>query len=55
MIVGSRGYGPYRAVLLGSVSGRLVREAACPVLVVPRGVTTPLEEIFPETSGTPTA
>jgi len=46
MITGSRGYGPHRAVLLGSVSGRLVREAACPVLVVPRGIETPLEDLF---------
>lgn len=45
-VVGSRGYGPHRAVLLGSVSGRLVRDAACPVLVVPRGVTAPLEDLF---------
>jgi len=36
-IVGSRGYGPLRSVLLGSVSAQLVREAACPVMVVPRG------------------
>ena len=46
MVVGSRGYGPHRAVLLGSVSGRLVRDAACPVVVVPRGIETPLEEIL---------
>jgi nucleotide-binding universal stress UspA family protein len=46
MIVGSRGYGPHRAVLLGSVSGRLVRDASCPVLVVPRGIETPLEDLF---------
>ena len=46
MVIGSRGYGPLRAVLLGSVSGRLVREAACPVIVVPRGVEKPLEELF---------
>ena len=46
-VVGSRGYGPHRAVLLGSVSGRLVRDAACPVLVVPRGVAAPLEDLFP--------
>jgi nucleotide-binding universal stress UspA family protein len=52
VVVGSRGYGPHRAVLLGSVSGRLVRESACPVLVVPRGIEAPLEELFrtvPET------
>jgi nucleotide-binding universal stress UspA family protein len=52
VVVGSRGYGPYRAVLLGSVSGRLVREAACPVIVVPRGIEAPLEELFGAASGT---
>jgi nucleotide-binding universal stress UspA family protein len=42
LVLGSRGYGPVRRVLLGSVSGELVRGAACPVLVVPRpGVRTP--------------
>ncbi len=51
MVVGSRGYGPHRAVLLGSVSGRLVRDSACPVIVVPRGVEAPLEELFPASSG----
>jgi nucleotide-binding universal stress UspA family protein len=51
-VVGSRGYGPHRAVLLGSVSGRLVRDAACPVLVVPRGVAAPLAGLFPEPKGT---
>ena len=52
VVVGSRGYGPHRAVLLGSVSGRLVREAACPVVVVPRGIEAPLEELFGAASGT---
>ncbi len=37
VIVGSRGYGPLRSVLLGSVSAQLVRRASCPVMVVPRG------------------
>jgi nucleotide-binding universal stress UspA family protein len=55
LVVGSRGYGPHRAVLLGSVSGTLVRSAACPVLVVPRGIATPLEDLFPATSTTGTA
>ncbi|WP_193614237.1 universal stress protein [Nocardioides lijunqiniae] len=34
LVVGSRGHGPLRSVLLGSVSVGLVREAACPVVVV---------------------
>jgi nucleotide-binding universal stress UspA family protein len=37
LLVGSRGYGPLRAVLLGGVSHALVRGAACPVIVLPRG------------------
>ncbi len=36
LFVGSRGYGPLRAVMVGGVSGRLVREAFCPVVVFPR-------------------
>jgi nucleotide-binding universal stress UspA family protein len=36
LVVGSRGYGPVRSVLLGSVSRSLAREAGCPVMVVPR-------------------
>jgi nucleotide-binding universal stress UspA family protein len=38
LVLGSRAYGPLRHVLLGSVSARVMREARCPVLVVPRGV-----------------
>jgi len=36
IVVGPRGYGPVRAVLLGGVSGLLFQESACPVLAVPR-------------------
>lgn len=36
LVCGSRGYGPVRRVLLGGVSGRLIRRASCPVVVVPR-------------------
>ena len=36
LVCGSRGYGPARRVLLGGVSGRLVRRARRPVVVVPR-------------------
>jgi nucleotide-binding universal stress UspA family protein len=42
LVVGSRRYGPLRAVLLGGVSGRVIRSAACPVVVVPRGRERPL-------------
>jgi nucleotide-binding universal stress UspA family protein len=39
LTLGSRAYGPLRHVLLGSVSARVMREAHCPVLVVPRGTS----------------
>jgi nucleotide-binding universal stress UspA family protein len=37
LVMGSRALGPKRAVLLGSVSRKVVAAAACPVLVLPRG------------------
>lgn len=43
LIMGSRGYGPVRRVLLGGASGVVVREAHGPVIVVPRGVESDLE------------
>jgi nucleotide-binding universal stress UspA family protein len=44
LVLGSRGYGPVKGSLLGSVSGRVMAAAPCPVLVVPRGAgATPLE------------
>jgi nucleotide-binding universal stress UspA family protein len=36
LVVGSRGYGPLRVVLLGSVAIKIVENAPCPVLVTPR-------------------
>lgn len=36
LVVGSRGYGPVRTVLLGGVSGPLMSQAPCPVIAVPR-------------------
>jgi nucleotide-binding universal stress UspA family protein len=38
MVTGSRGHGPARGVLFGSVSGALLQNAAGPVAVVPRGL-----------------
>jgi nucleotide-binding universal stress UspA family protein len=43
ILLGSRGYGPVKGTLLGSVSSRLMTAAPCPVVVVPRGAgITPL-------------
>lgn len=41
LVVGSRAYGPLRRVLLGSVSDALLDSAACPAMIVPRGVQQP--------------
>jgi nucleotide-binding universal stress UspA family protein len=39
IVVGSRGRGPFKAAILGSVSTSLIGVARCPVLVVPPGAT----------------
>ena len=36
LVVGSRGYGPLRRVLMGGVAREVIRAAHCPVVVVPR-------------------
>ena len=36
LVIGSRGYGPLRSVLLGSTATGLVHHASCPVVVFPR-------------------
>jgi nucleotide-binding universal stress UspA family protein len=48
LVCGARGYGPLRAVLLGSVSRRVAASARCPVLVLPRGVAAPLGALVSE-------
>ena len=46
VVIGSRGYGPLKAVLLGGVSGQIIRSAACPVVVVPRRAYSTLGSVF---------
>jgi nucleotide-binding universal stress UspA family protein len=36
LVVGSRGYGPVRRLVIGSTSEHLARHARCPLLVLPR-------------------
>jgi nucleotide-binding universal stress UspA family protein len=45
LVMGARGYGPVRAVLLGSVSRRVTVLARCPVVVLPRGAKALLEAL----------
>lgn len=46
MLVGSRGHRPLAAMTLGGVSHVLLARAACPVVVLPRGVRTGLDSLF---------
>ena len=47
LVMGSRAYGPMRAVMLGGVSRRVMTRAACPVLVLPRGTTSAADALAP--------
>jgi hypothetical protein len=40
-----------RAVLLGGVTRRVVDEARCPVIVLPRGVKSSLEALLADAPG----
>jgi len=46
LVMGSRAYGPQRAVLLGGVSRRVIAGSQCPVVVLPRGAEHPLRELL---------
>jgi nucleotide-binding universal stress UspA family protein len=40
LMLGSRGHGPLRAAMLGSVSAAAIRLAPCPVVIVPPEAAT---------------
>ncbi len=44
LVMGSRGYGPLRRAVFGSVSEDLLHDLACPLVIVPRGSTEGREE-----------
>jgi nucleotide-binding universal stress UspA family protein len=50
LVVGSRGYGPLRRVLLGGVSNKLMRLAPCPLLITPRGSERTRRNTMPTTA-----
>ena len=50
LVMGSRAYGPMRAVMLGGVSRRVITRAACPVLVLPRNTAGAADELVPATA-----
>ncbi len=54
LMLGSRGYGPLRRVLLGTVATELARTAPCPLIVHPRPAksTAPAEERVTATAAT---
>jgi nucleotide-binding universal stress UspA family protein len=43
LLLGSRGYNPLHALLADGVSGRVLRDAHCPVIAIPRGAKSPFE------------
>ena len=46
LVVGSRGFGPRKAVVLGSVSRKVAERAPCPVLVLPRAAEAATETLI---------
>jgi nucleotide-binding universal stress UspA family protein len=50
LVLGACGHGPLRAVLSRSVSRIVIRDAACPVIVVPRAGRATLSELFSQPS-----
>lgn len=53
LVMGSRGYGPLRAVMLGGVTRRMISRAACPLLILPRGLPGGLDAFKLSREATP--
>ncbi len=53
LVCGSRGQGTVRSAVLASVSRRVTAEARCPVLVLPPGVTAPVDRLTIGMANTP--
>ena len=51
LVIGSRGLGSLGRVVLGAGTGRILRAAACPVLVVPRRVRETLDQALVPLAG----
>jgi nucleotide-binding universal stress UspA family protein len=51
LVLGPRAYGAEGTVLLGGVGRRVIAASRCPVLVLPRGVEAPLDDLFAERCG----
>jgi nucleotide-binding universal stress UspA family protein len=46
LVLGTKSGSPQRLAALGRVSGRLVKAARCPVLIIPPGVEAPVEQLI---------
>jgi nucleotide-binding universal stress UspA family protein len=51
LVVGSRGLGPRKAVVLGSVSRKVAERCTCPVVVLPRAAEALAEALIGSASG----
>jgi nucleotide-binding universal stress UspA family protein len=51
LVMGSRAMGQRKAVVLGSVSRKVIDRAACPVVVIPRGASVKTGELLADAAG----